>query len=433
MTGVTMVPYRDRLQEIVQILEVQSSLGLLFIDASDLSRVEHDYGTAAYQTVLRQASQIIVDFQGTEFRSTDILSTNDRGGDAFLIFLSPRRYGTVVRLADLESRARRIEQSLNRRLAGLASPFLRGRPTVAVGYAVVPANRLVMPERLVARLVEDASDCARLQRTVGRFERRSRLLEILLNEQVSTVFQPLMRLADRTVIGYEALTRGPTDTAFQSPLALFESAAEADLVFELDRLCRLRALMSVQGIGNQHKLFVNVVPSAMYDPEFRGRRLVEFLDRLGLAPGQIVFEITETYAIENYALFSEAIQDFTEVGFGFAVDDLGTGHSGLEKIANLSPRYLKFDMTLVRDIDASYVRREMIRALKGFADKIDSTIIAEGIEREEELQALLELGIEYGQGYLLGRPAPWQTFNVGVALPLTEPRPEPEPRRQSEA
>ncbi len=84
---------------------------------------------------------------------------------------------------------------------------------------------------------------------------------------------------------------------------------------------------------------------------------------------------------------------------------MGAGYSGLEKIAELNPRYLKFDRELVRNIDSSYIRREMTRALKAFADRIGSTIIAEGIEREGELQALLELGIEYGQGFLLGRPA----------------------------
>ena len=93
------------------------------------------------------------------------------------------------------------------------------------------------------------------------------------------------------------------------------------------------------------------------------------------------------------------------MGFSIAVDDVGAGYSGLEKIAHLNPRYLKFDMQLVRDIDKSHVKREMARALKTFADKMDSKIIAEGIEREGERQACVELGIDYGQGYLLGRPA----------------------------
>src|SRR5262249_27174691 len=84
---------------------------------------------------------------------------------------------------------------------------------------------------------------------------------------------------------------------------------------------------------------------------------------------------------------------------------IGAGYSGLEKVAHLNPQYLKFDMQLVRDIDGSYIRREMARALKAFADKMGSRIIAEGIERDGELRALVDLGIEYGQGFFLGRPA----------------------------
>jgi EAL domain-containing protein (putative c-di-GMP-specific phosphodiesterase class I) len=92
------------------------------------------------------------------------------------------------------------------------------------------------------------------------------------------------------------------------------------------------------------------------------------------------------------------------MGIAIAVDDIGAGHSGLEKIANLNPKFLKFDMELVRDIDASYVRQEMVKALKSFSDKMGSTIIAEGIERQEEMDTLLALGVDHGQGYLLGRP-----------------------------
>jgi EAL domain-containing protein (putative c-di-GMP-specific phosphodiesterase class I) len=112
----------------------------------------------------------------------------------------------------------------------------------------------------------------------------------------------------------------------------------------------------------------------------------------------------------------EALQTFTQMGFSIAVDDIGAGYSGLEKIAHLKARYLKFDMQLVRDIDQSHVKREMARALKAFADRMDSKIIAEGIEREGERQALVELGIDYAQGYLLGRPAPLETFDLAVLV-----------------
>ena len=157
---------------------------------------------------------------------------------------------------------------------------------------------------------------------------------------------------------------------------------------------------------NAAKLFINVFPSAMYDPEFQGAALVSLAQAQGLTPDRVVLEITENAAIENYDLFADALAELTRFGFSIAVDDVGAGYSGLEKIANLYPRYLKFDIELIRNIDSSYIRREMTRALKSFADSIGSTIIAEGIERSGELKTLLDLGIQYGQGYLLGRPDP---------------------------
>jgi EAL domain-containing protein (putative c-di-GMP-specific phosphodiesterase class I) len=148
----------------------------------------------------------------------------------------------------------------------------------------------------------------------------------------------------------------------------------------------------------------------MYDPEFQGASLIRILDELGLSPDRIVLEINEKYAIENYPLFLEALQNLTQMGFEVAIDDIGAGYSGFEKIANLNPRYLKFDMQLVRDIDGSYVRRELARALRDFAAKMDSRIVAEGVERDGELKVLVDLGIEFGQGFLLGRPAPPPSF-----------------------
>jgi EAL domain-containing protein (putative c-di-GMP-specific phosphodiesterase class I) len=108
------------------------------------------------------------------------------------------------------------------------------------------------------------------------------------------------------------------------------------------------------------------------------------------------------------------MQDFTHQGFAIAVDDFGKGTSNPETITHLQPRYLKFDMGLVRDIDSINVKREMARALKTFADRMDSQIIAEGIETEGERQACVDLGLHYGQGYLLARPAPLETFRLGA-------------------
>jgi EAL domain-containing protein (putative c-di-GMP-specific phosphodiesterase class I) len=399
------VPYRERVEELRRVLVQHGSLGLLLIDTSSLAQIEHQYGSSAFEKVMAMARDLVLELKGHEVRNEDFICLNDRGGDAFLVFFSPKRREGPLKIADLKAAADRVEGHLNRKLVRLASPYLGTLRRVTVGFALAFYNPLVMPERLVSRLVEEAWGCVHVLRAQRDLQNRCDLQEVLLADQLTTVFQPIFELRRRTVLGYEALSRGPANSVYQMPLRLFEMAEEADLVFELDRKCRRRALASAATLPGQAKLFVNVFPSAMYDPEFQGTALVRLAEAYGLTPERVVLEITEKSAIENYDLFAEALAELTRFGFSIAVDDVGAGYSGLEKIAHLNPRYLKFDRELIRNIDSSYIRREMTRALKAFAERIGSTIIAEGIEREGELQTLLELGIEYGQGFLLARPA----------------------------
>ena len=397
-------PYRERLGELCDILAQHGSLGLLLVDVSKLAQVERDYGSPAFEKVMGMAQGLVLELKGSEVRGNDILAMSEKGGDAFLVFLSPKRYESHLKVSDLEAAAGRVADYLNRRLSRLTPPYLSGQPEVAVGFSLVFLNPLVMGERLVARLVQEAWECVRVQRMQHEFQNRCRLQAVLLEDKLTTVFQPVVALQGGKVLGYEALSRGPAGTAYHSPASLFAMASEADMVFELDRSCRRKALLSSKELPAGCKLFINVFPSCMYDPEFQGASLIRLLEGLGLGPERIVLEINEKYAIENYKLFVEALQNLTQMGFEIAIDDIGAGYSGFEKIAHLNPRYLKFDMQLVKDIDGSYVRREMARALKNFAEKMESTIIAEGVEREGELKALVDLGIEYGQGFLLGRP-----------------------------
>ena len=413
------IPYRERLPNLRDILAGHGSMGLLLVDISELAQVERHYGSSAFEKILTMARDLLLELRGSDVRAADILAVDDKGGDAFLVFLSPKRTEGRLRVADLLAAAERVEEHLNRKLTRLVSPYLPTPGQVVVGFSLVFSNPLVTPDRLVSRLVDEAWACVRVQRRQRDLQRRSTLQEVLLDDKLATVFQPIVDLRDNSVLGLEALSRGPEGTVLHAPLRLFELAAQADLAFELDRKCRRRALTSARTLPAGKKLFINVLPSALYDPEFQGESLVGHLQDLGLRPDRIVLEITESSAIENYGVFADALGEFTRLGFQIAVDDVGAGYSGLEKIAHLNPNYLKLDRELIKDIDSSYIRREMTRALKAFADKIGSTIIAEGIEREAELKALIELGIEYGQGFLLARPA----AGLPAVLPVPRPRP----------
>ena len=167
---------------------------------------------------------------------------------------------------------------------------------------------------------------------------------------------------------------------------------------------RRRALLSSGRIPSNAKIFVNTLPATIRDPQFRGKPLIDFLDKAQVAPDRIVIEITEKLVIENYTLFREAMAYYTDLGMSFAVDDVGAGYSGLESIASLKPAYLKIDTVLVRDLHASLVNREMVRAIMALGKGIGSTVIAEGIQQQDEVNALQDLGVSWGQGYLLARP-----------------------------
>jgi hypothetical protein len=230
------------------------------VDASKLAQVEQEYGSKAFDEVLSRISKMVGELRGSEVRGGDLLALSDRGGNAFLLFLAPRRTSPEdrrSRLADLEAAARRVEDHLNGRLAEFPSPYLRGRRDVSVGFAVAFHNPLINPERVIARLVEEAEESVRIYQMQTEFQTRCRLQDILLAEEIRTVFQPIVELKTGAALGFEALSRGPAGTAQHNPMNLFEAADAIDLTFELDRHCRRRAMRTARNLPAPFRLFIN--------------------------------------------------------------------------------------------------------------------------------------------------------------------------------
>ena len=397
--------FREKTAEIRQMLADNESLSLLYIDASRLSQIENDYGTEIYEEVVDALTRIILDMKGKQTRRTDLVTVNEKHGNTFLIFLSKKRDDAPFGQGDLEKMSDRINTFITQRLHRMTSTYLRGRPKLALGYSLVLRNPLIKDDRLILKLIDEARRMAQFQAFRMEVKNRESLQEIILRGDVRTVYQPIIDLYDHHTLGFEALSRGPRGTDYESPYMLFGIADESDLLFELDRLCRRNALVASAGLDRKFHLFLNLLPSTIRDPEFQGKRMLGFLERYGLSPSRIVLEITEQLAIENYSLFLDAIRVYTDMGFSIAVDDMGAGYSGLEKIVHLKPRFLKIDLMMVQQIDTSFVKREMLKAIQSLADNIGAYCIAEGIERRQELDTLRALGIRYGQGFLFARPA----------------------------
>jgi diguanylate cyclase (GGDEF)-like protein len=233
---------------------------------------------------------------------------------------------------------------------------------------------------------------------------QSYFFKILKKENISTAFQPILSLRDASVLGYEALCRGPKETVFESPSLLFDLALETDKIWELETLCRSKALNSIGLLSVDALLFLNVNPNIMHNPGFKQGFTKDYLDKVGIDPHRIVFEITEREAIKNISIFKSTINNYKMQDFKIAIDDAGAGYSGLNLISDINPHFIKLDMNLIRDVDKDMTKQSLLRSMVEFSNLTNTKLIAEGIETEEELETLVEIGINYGQGYYLQRP-----------------------------
>jgi len=398
-------PYQERVAELAVELSERGSLSVVILDASSMGVVEDEYGSEAYAEVRKRLFKIMGEQRGKDYRAEDVVALDQPRGLIFMLFLDrKRRRANPATVADAKVLRSRLLASLAPNLARAAFPYIKNPPPLEVGYAMAVHNPLIHPERIIRRALAEALDFAAHSRRAESLLVRERLQDLILRDRVVTAYQPIMDLEDRTVLGFEALSRGPRGSGLEGADALFGAATRHNLLVELDRLCRKRALLSSGRIPSNAKIFVNTLPATIRDPQFRGKALIDFLDKAQVAPDRIVIEITEKLVIDNYNLFRETMAYFTDLGMSFAVDDVGAGYSGLESIARLKPTYLKIDMLLVRDVHVSLVNREMVNAIIHLGRGIGSEVIAEGIQLEEEAKALKDMGIRWGQGYLLARP-----------------------------
>lgn len=221
----------------------------------------------------------------------------------------------------------------------------------------------------------------------------------------NNVFQPIVSLKDGSVFAYEALSRITIPQCDLNIEELFHISEQQNKLWELEKLCRTKALKNAINKPKDAKLFINVDPNIIHDADtfsgFTHQKLLQY----GFDAHDIVFEITERSAITDLHTFTSAIKHYQDQDFQIAIDDFGSGYSGINRICCFSPNYLKIDMQLVRNIHSNTKKYSLVSAIVKFCKESSIKIIAEGIESEAELKVLIQLGIDYGQGYYLAKPS----------------------------
>ncbi|MDH4610764.1 bifunctional diguanylate cyclase/phosphodiesterase [Pseudomonas sp. BN102] len=251
-------------------------------------------------------------------------------------------------------------------------------------------------------------------------EQLSALGQILAHGDLHSLFQPILSLSERRILGYEALTRGPSNSPLHPPVTLFAVARHAGRLSELEMACRRSACSRFKALDLDGLLFLNVSPESLLDPAHQPGRTLKMLQAFGIPPSRVVIELTEQTPTEDFNLLDTALHHYRAMGFSIALDDLGAGYSSLRMWSELRPDYVKIDRHFIDGIHQDAVKREFVESILKMAKASRAQVIAEGIELPEELAVLAEMGIDLVQGYLLGRPQEHPSRDARALLPPLE-------------
>lgn len=236
---------------------------------------------------------------------------------------------------------------------------------------------------------------------------RGRWLDDLLEQKrLTSWFQPIIG-RDGTIFGHEALARGNgPDGGVIGPQRMLEAAASPELLARFDREARIVAAREAHRGALSGHLFVNFVPSTIYDPAQCLRTTVAAIAELGLEPEAVVFEVVESYRIDDMDHLSRIFDSYRSYGFGVALDDFGAGYATLEALIHLRPDYVKLDKDMARRCGTDPFCRRLVEEMVRLAHDEHIKVIAEGVEDKTAFTLLKDMGADFFQGYLFGKPAP---------------------------
>jgi EAL domain-containing protein (putative c-di-GMP-specific phosphodiesterase class I) len=393
-------------------MEERGTLGLVYLDMGGDGQLEMMHGWQAYDEVLRAFARTLSSLRGDGLvGARDIVAVMGVRSDKFIVVMRGRETGPFDN-PSLDQRARQLRGRIEETLPRYLPTLLPAPLSFHEGHALMYRDPMLRSERSIHRALDEAMFMSLRQRTREEDRRLQGLDELINSEQVVTLYQPILDLADLSVLGHEVFTRGPAGGPFEDAERLFALAERSGRLLDLERLCRARALEGVRRhLVPGTKLFLNTSARALQDPDVAGDRFVARVGAEGLRHQDVVLEITERVALEERQSYREVLRQLKHRGFGIAIDDMGAGYSSLQALVEVEPDYLKFDVSLVRNIDRSLIKRSLLETLVDLAGRIGAQVIAEGIEVESELQTLRDMGVRLGQGRYLGPPLPVPTEN----------------------
>ena len=395
LTGLPTLPVM--LERSRALFKERGELVVLYLNFVRYSKIEEIYGWEKLDAVLETTSAAVREFLDDTSPGNSKLMVSFTNDDDFIFFHVPAAGVAAATDSEITDMVARLQRHVAGRIEAQHGDDISALFDIYVGRSHVYYNPKIRLERLIYRGIREAAKAARSIEERDRARRVADLRASLRERGVYIDYHPIVVTDTQEIYGYEALARGVM-RSLRSPEVMFDVAAEADLLWELSRLCRSRAIEGIETrLQPGELLFLNVDPHDFNDPAFNENE-VKY-------PERVVIEITERTAIKDYPKFRERLRAFREAGFRFAVDDAGSGYAGLGSIANLEPDFIKLDISLINQIDTNFIKQNLVETMVKFANDHGAMVIAEGVERAEEFKTVKELGVHLVQGFFLHRPS----------------------------
>ncbi|WP_080846031.1 EAL domain-containing protein [Cytobacillus gottheilii] len=233
--------------------------------------------------------------------------------------------------------------------------------------------------------------------------------EIIIKKNLTTHYQPIVTVENGLVkiVGQELLSRGLSEEGeLISPFHMFEAARVRNRLFALDHACRINSVSHAGEVEKDQLIFINFLPTAIYSPEHCLKSTLELIEKKNIKPSQIVFEVVETDEVKNIAHLKRILEFYRKHGFQYALDDVGVGYNGINKIRELKPDYVKLALEYSNGVSRDPEKQKMAKSVLEITHELGGIALAEGVEEEEDFLYLQELGFDLFQGYYFSKPAP---------------------------
>ncbi len=401
-------------QKLHSLLRDKKTIWVLYLDIIKFQEVEFRYGYKICNQILAEIENELKQTLKQQRKLYLFSHLESRGGDDFVVYFVPGENIHWDITEVIERWVLPLEERFNRRLRKLVNEKIRLRSGLARCIKEVGRSA----NYLLYAAVKEAFLLNKSEPDPHFFTRRNEISHLIEEPDtyLKSAFQPIIDARSGEVFGFEALARMPGSTCFNNIADLFPFAEKNSQLYPIETLCRRQAITSFPTVAqSKEMLFLNINPQVLIDPEFASGNTRKLLSEKGLGPSDVVLEITERSAIQDFSTFRDALGHYRSQGYLIALDDVGAGYSSLQSVAELHPDFLKIDRSLIQGVNSDPIKWALLETFVTFSKRIGCRIIAEGVETAEEMNTVIQLGVDYVQGFFVARPS-FERKNINPAV-----------------